>query len=416
MNNNVLAINGQRLTLHASGGAGRYFEQLYKKIIDPINAEDFSGLDVHFLGIRENNHSGLTVAQQKKQSAALVKQIVNRCCPPFIFDRLCNLYQYTTRNSRLENKPDKSDVSICSSFFPSSSLMLLHEITNYGVLEEIGRLSRYPSLRLLVSFLDIQDYYYPEYFKDNILTSRRLAYSFYKDRADFFFAISEFTKQSMVDRLNISPEKIQVTHLAADDMKIIHLSKEVEQWAASYGRFWIYPAKAWKHKNHDFLMRSVGKCKDKLKCSGVKILLTGGFKDSDLRYLNKLINENSLHEVVEILGFVSDEQLQALLKKADFLVFPSLFEGFGMPILEAMTLGCPVLSSNACSLPEIGGDAAMYFDPKKIDDFISLINSALTYTGIDRDAMIKKGYKNCQRFSWAKTYRDTKNVYKKVLS
>ncbi|MCI5221383.1 MAG: glycosyltransferase family 1 protein, partial [Candidatus Electrothrix sp. AR4] len=134
----------------------------------------------------------------------------------------------------------------------------------------------------------------------------------------------------------------------------------------------------------------------------------------EITWFNKLICENGVRGVVCVLGFVPDAQLQALIKGAEFLIFPSLFEGFGMPILEAMTLGCPVISSNAGSLPEVGGDAAVYFDPRSEDNFIALLDGILKQKGLDRNCMIQKGFVNCQRFSWQKTCDETVAVYNEL--
>ena len=411
----VLVVNGQRLNLKRCGGAGRYGEQLYKRIIDPSKVKELSGFDVFLPGFQEIDIDASVSSQDQRKTADLIKHIVYRCCPPIIFDRLQQVYQYTNQLVPSESGTEKDNTSFYPPWFSPSIPTLLHELTNYGMIDGIGRLSLSSNVRLAVTFLDIQDFYYPEYFQDASLSKRRLAYSYYKDRADFFFAISEFTKQTMVDRLNISPERIKVTPLAADDMLIIESSQEVDRWVESFGRYLIYPAKVWKHKNHEFLLKVVGKRRNELKRTGIKLLLTGGFSKNDFDHLEKIIRDNSLQDIVLLLGFVSDEQLQTLLRRAEFLVFPSLFEGFGMPILEAMTLGCPVLSSNAGSLPEVGGDAALYFDPKNEDEFVALIDSILTDVGVDRDSMIQKGFKNCKRFSWDKTYRETLDVYKELL-
>ncbi len=411
MKSKLLVINGQHLNLSKAGGAGQYARQLYKRLIDPKRAVDFVGLDVFFENFQKVLEVHAPVSAPVKQSSDMLKHAVHRCCPPIIFDRLQQMYQHVSQDSKPASFGTAAPWMVAS----GASTTLLHELTNYTMINEIGRLSLSPKFILAVTFLDIQDYYYPEYFIDKTLCYRRLAYTFYKDRAECFFAISEFTKQTMVDRLDINPENIKVTHLAADDLLILDPSDEIIDWVNSLGRYWIYPAKAWKHKNHDFLLKSFGKRKDELKRAGVKLLLTGSFNDDDTLRLVKLISDNDLLDIVKILGFVSDEQLQTLLKGADFLVFPSLFEGFGMPILEAMTLGCPVLSSNAGSLPEVGGDAAMYFDPTCEEEFVALIDSALTRSGVDRDSMIKKGFENSKRFSWEKTYRETLEVYKKLL-
>ncbi len=409
MDKDVLVVNGQHLNLNRCGGAGRYGRQLYKRLFDSDSSPCLKKFDLFLPNFQNVEECDLvTTSSIAARSVDLLKYFVVRCCPPLLFDRIQQVANFFV-------KPEANDSISVPSWSKLSRPTLLHELTNYILIDDIGRLSLSPNLILIVTFLDIQDYYYPDYFNDTELRSRRLAYSFYKDRADFFFAISEFTKKTMIDRLGILPEKIKVTHLAADDLLVLQPSEDIICWAKSFRRFWIYPAKAWKHKNHDFLIKALSKRKNELKRADVKLLLTGGFNDYDIHCLETLIDDSYMHDIVQILGFVSEEKLQALLRNADFLVFPSLFEGFGMPVLEAMTLGCPVLSSNAGSLPEVGGDAAMFFDPNCEDDFVALIDSVLTGRGIDRDSMIQKGFENCKRFSWEKTYRETVDVYQKLL-
>jgi glycosyltransferase involved in cell wall biosynthesis len=268
---------------------------------------------------------------------------------------------------------------------------------------------------LLVSFLDVQDLFYPENFADKSLTLRRLYYNFYKDRGDLFFAISEFTKKTMIEKLGIDGSKIIVTHLAADDCQKVRPSPDAFQWAQAFEKYLIYPAKVWPHKNHAFLFRVMARRRDELRKAGIQLLLTGGFKPADEQLLGELIQNNGIQDLVQVLGFQTNDQLNALLSKAEYLIFPSLFEGFGMPVLEAMSLGCPVMSSSSASLPEVGGDAAIYFDPTNEESLISLLDDMIK-GNIDRQGYIEKGFLNCKRFSWETTYRKTIMAYRELLS
>ncbi|MFC1830898.1 glycosyltransferase family 4 protein [Thermodesulfobacteriota bacterium] len=295
------------------------------------------------------------------------------------------------------------------------SLSIQHELTSYSISNEVRQRCLSANLALAVTFLDLQDLYHPQYFSDKILTSRRSAYEFYKDRADLFFAISSFTKSSMVEKLGIEPDKIVVTYLAADDLSPLEQSAKAKKWCRQFGRFWLYPAKMWRHKNHEFLLRVLGRRAAELKNEKITMVLTGGFDEQDRAHLLKLITEANLNDIVEITGFVTDSQLQALMESAEFLFFPSLFEGFGMPVLEAMKRGCPVVVSKVGPLPEICGDAAVYFDPAQEDELISVVDLILNNGGIQREEMIQKGYQNCQRFSWEKTFDKTVSAYSDVF-
>jgi glycosyltransferase involved in cell wall biosynthesis len=112
--------------------------------------------------------------------------------------------------------------------------------------------------------------------------------------------------------------------------------------------------------------------------------------------------KEKLEDVVIFTGYVSNSQLAALYKKAACFVFPSLYEGFGIPILEAMNYKCPVISSNASSLPEVGGDAALYFDPKDPIDLEKKIELVISDAAL-RKSLEAKGLKRVELFSWDKS-------------
>ena len=116
-----------------------------------------------------------------------------------------------------------------------------------------------------------------------------------------------------------------------------------------------------------------------------------------------------IEDKVKFLDFVPDEDLPLLYKNALCFVLPSLYEGFGLPVLEAMKYGCPVITSNVSSLPEAGGDAALYVDPKSIDDIASKIKLLIADKKL-RQELIRKGYEQVKKFSWEKTARETLRV------
>jgi glycosyltransferase involved in cell wall biosynthesis len=116
---------------------------------------------------------------------------------------------------------------------------------------------------------------------------------------------------------------------------------------------------------------------------------------------------------VKFLDFVPDEDMEEFYKHALFFILPSLYEGFGLPVLEAMKYGCPVITSNVSSLPEAGGDAAIYVDPENVDDIASKMKLLMTNEKL-RKEMIKKGYKQIKKFSWEKTARETLKTLEEV--
>jgi len=148
-----------------------------------------------------------------------------------------------------------------------------------------------------------------------------------------------------------------------------------------------------------------------------KLLLVGLEGQNKKLYYNipEMIAAYNLQENVEIKSGVDDNQLVQLYGNARLLVLPSLIEGFGLPVLEAMACGCPVASSNAASLSEVGGDAALYFDPYNVQEIADCIERILINDGLRQD-MIKKGYEQVKKFSWQKAGEQVYRILKKVAA
>jgi len=119
------------------------------------------------------------------------------------------------------------------------------------------------------------------------------------------------------------------------------------------------------------------------------------------------------YELILITKFVSEQELDNLYKNASLFVFPSLYEGFGLPPLEAMKRGVPVVSSNASCLPEILGNAVLYFNPLNVDDIAEKIKNALTNREL-REYLIQKGFEQVKKYSWQKMARETLEIYKLI--
>jgi glycosyltransferase involved in cell wall biosynthesis len=140
-----------------------------------------------------------------------------------------------------------------------------------------------------------------------------------------------------------------------------------------------------------------------------KLICTGyPFTDKENNLFDSLKIKNNISYIV-----ASENQLIELYSKATAFVFPSLYEGFGIPILEAFASNCPAILSNTSSLPEIGGDAAVYFDPNSIDDMRNQIERVITSSALQNE-LIKKGKEQVKKFSWEKCAKETMDVYKKI--
>ena len=137
----------------------------------------------------------------------------------------------------------------------------------------------------------------------------------------------------------------------------------------------------------------------------LKVVLVGGTSKQVFRETGNVLPPAN----VETLGYVPDEQLKALYQNALGLIFPSSYEGFGLPMLEAMRCGCPVLCSDAAALPEAAGEAALYFDPHRPDQLAQTLDRFLSNPSL-REDLRKKGYEHSAGFRWAATARQTLEI------
>lgn len=238
---------------------------------------------------------------------------------------------------------------------------------------------------------DVQHLDLPHLFGKAELIFRRFHYEGAARRADAVVTISEFTKGRIVDLLGIPEERVHVAHLGVDaDSFVPHLG-EREQ-------FVLYPARAWKHKNHARLIEAMRGVRR--EHPQMRLVLTGG----------GLEQLGAVPEWVDVRGLVSDEELRRLYRTAAVLAFPSLYEGFGLPPLEAMASGCPVAATRAGAVPEVCGDAAVLFNPYDADAIAQGILDAMSTA----DELVARGLRQAQLFSWRRCRDAHLAVYRAV--
>jgi glycosyltransferase involved in cell wall biosynthesis len=268
----------------------------------------------------------------------------------------------------------------------------------------------------VVTIPDLQHEYIPEYFTKEILEWRQKYYQLSAEMADAIITLSLFSKNSIIEKLKIEENKVFSIHLAADE---IYDSKNIDKEQLSYiknkyklpSNYGYYPANTWPHKNHDNLIEALKRYKDNYG-EPPHIVLTG-YNPSSLNILKNKIHNYALDRYITYLGYVDKSEMPYLYGNASFLIFPSLFEGFGIPILEAMRMECPVLCSNNTSIPEVAEDAAIYFDPYSPDDIAKKMNQLITDQGLKR-AMVEKGIEQSKKYSWDKAAQETLDLFYSV--
>ena len=267
----------------------------------------------------------------------------------------------------------------------------------------------------VVTFYDLQHEYWPQFFPPRELERRKYKYRAAAQQAARIMAISDFTRQSLVERYAVPADRIDVVHLSCGseyreccDQELLRKIRE------KYGLrrpFLFYPAATWPHKNHRTLLAALQLLRERYDFKG-ELVLTGIAMRSHNEILDE-IERRGLKENVRVLGYLPYEDLPYLYNLARIMVFPSLFEGFGIPLVEAMACGCPVVCSDVTSIPEVVGEAAVTFDPNSCEEMAEKI-----WTVWNNDCQIEKmrvyGLARANHFSWDKTARQTLDVYRRA--
>ncbi|HVE80874.1 MAG TPA: glycosyltransferase family 1 protein [Candidatus Dormibacteraeota bacterium] len=258
----------------------------------------------------------------------------------------------------------------------------------------------------VLTFADLQQEYFPEFFDEAELVHRRLSYKPSAMEADHIISISNYTKKGLVEKYNIPAEKITTIYLTFNKDIFTSGAKPVK----SEYPYFFYPAGRWQHKNHSRLINAFAAVAK--QNASVRLKLTGTVQSQDEAIASQ-IKSLGLGGRIDFLGHVSEKQLPDLYRGATALIFPSLFEGFGIPIVEAMASGCPVACSNTTSLPEVGGQAALYFDPAKESEITDAMIRLLNDESL-RQRLAKLGFDQVRKFTPEAMARQTVKIYELV--
>lgn len=236
----------------------------------------------------------------------------------------------------------------------------------------------------------------------------------YCKRADIIVTISEFSKQEIHRYLGIPLEKIKVVYCGVDLEKYRpdYSTKEIEQAKQSYnisGKYLLYLGTLEPRKNIESLVIAYAKLKQEM--SDVPKLVLSGKKGWLYDSIFDLVQQNNLADDVIFTGYVDTKDAAPLTCGAEIFLFPSLYEGFGIPPLEAMACGTPVITSNVASLPEVVGSAGITVSPKDTEELKNGIKAMLT-NGSMRKEFISAGIKRAQEFTWARSAETLVNIYR----
>src|SRR3990167_1008301 len=273
----------------------------------------------------------------------------------------------------------------------------------------------FTSVPKVMAIMDVSYLRYPELFQARDLLQLKLMTNYSVQRARKILTISEFSKQEIIEHYKYPKDNIEVTYPGINRKikdKIITLDDNYQnKILKTHGidrRYLLFVGTLQPRKNLERLIAAFERLKSEVQ------LIIVGKKGWLWKPIIKRIQKSPKRERIKLLDFVSEEELFCLYNAADCFVLPSLYEGFGIPVVEAMFMGCPVVVSNTSSLPEIAGDAGIYVNPQEVSSIATGITNALQLKPTERRNLIQKGYRQAAQFSWETCARKTLSVLESI--
>ncbi|MBI2033154.1 MAG: glycosyltransferase family 4 protein [Candidatus Levybacteria bacterium] len=273
---------------------------------------------------------------------------------------------------------------------------------------------RFSPIPTVVSIMDVSYEFFPDLFRKSDLYKLKRWTEYSVKNATKVLTISQASKNDIMQVYNVPEEKVVVTYLGLKKpfaiTKIFSSMKELQEKFGIPSSYILFVGTLQPRKNIERLIQAFQKIAIRKEDTDLVIVGKPGWLYEDIINAPK---KYGIEKRVHFLSFVAEDELISLYKNAACFVLPSLYEGFGLPVLEAMSYDCPVITSNISSLPEAGGDAALYIDPENIDELAKNMEDVLSDKKL-RAGMIEKGRKQVQKFSWEKTARETLKVLEEV--
>jgi glycosyltransferase involved in cell wall biosynthesis len=261
--------------------------------------------------------------------------------------------------------------------------------------------------------LDVIYHHFPETFPRAAQLGLRAVVPAGAKRAARVLAISEAGKRETAETLGIDPDRITAIHLGfgfgADEPDVTAEAALRERYGLGDAPLVLTVSSALRHKNLDRLLQAFAR----LAHPAARLVVVG-HAGRDQQALRDRAAALGIGERVVFTGWIEDADLEGFYAAADVFVYPTLMEGFGMPVLEAMRREVPVACSNVSALPEIAGDAAEFFDPYDVESIAAALRTVLE-SPERRAELVARGREQCRRFSWEDTARRTLAVYREVL-
>lgn len=265
--------------------------------------------------------------------------------------------------------------------------------------------------RPILTIHDLQYLYYPEYFTRAKLSYLKRMVPRSCETARLVLTPSEFTRRTVIERMNIDPEVVVVVPHGISPRESADGEGNIRKRYGIEGRFFLYPAITYPHKNHLVLIEAFART---LKVhSDVTLVLTGAKGSIEVK-VAKSVRELGIESNVRRLGYIPSHDLDALYDEAVALTFPSRFEGFGAPVLEAMARGCPVIAADATALPEVVGDSGCLVSPDNAEQWHQAMLE-LVENPEDRERYAKAGLARAGDFTWRRSADILEKAYLHAL-
>lgn len=275
---------------------------------------------------------------------------------------------------------------------------------------------RFSKVPTAISLMDVSYLKYPELFakKDYLQLKSWTEYSVRK--ASKVFTISKSSKNDILKAYNLEAEKVAVTYPGVkSSVTLTPMVYNMKQLVEKYDiadKYFLFVGTLQPRKNIVRLIEAFSQI-DKDEHKGLQLLIVGK-KGWQFDEILSAPEKYGVEKSVKFLDFVTDEELGILYAHAVAYVLPSLYEGFGLPILEAFEHDCPVITSNLSSLPEAAGEAALFIDPESVTEIKKAMQKMLIDSSL-RKKLIQEGRKQLEKFSWEKTAKETLSVFEEVV-
>jgi len=273
-------------------------------------------------------------------------------------------------------------------------------------------------IKVVTIIHDISFNFFPKFIKFSDLFFLRTLIPLSVRRADKIVGVSEFTRDEIIKYYKVDPEKVEWIHnsVSSEFLDLEVSEKRLAEVRKKYDlpeKFILYIGTLQPRKNLPMFIEAFAKIKEDL--NGMKVVIGGNRKAHNYDIgIDQVINENNLHEDIIFPGFIDEDDKPAIFKLANVFVFPSFYEGFGIPVLEAMVKGVPVLCSDIPSLKEIAENGALYFNLGDLDDFSKKLYDISMNNDL-RSELARAGLNRASFFSWKNSARKMLAIYEKLL-